>query len=214
MADANKKVDEPSKDELEAEKKALEETPDEEIRNSIIEEFELDETDDSDKIDKLVEKEKTHRKTLSTAIRQKIGYREDLKGHTDPKKLEDTPPLSGDKKEKIDNSDFVTKEEMATRDLEALGLSEELAQEVKDYASLKNLTIKKAAESDYIKHLKEKEEQKEKLEEAGISRKKEKKPPVRGDFDREKLGDGLDLSTKEGQEEFEERKKTLKEEGR
>jgi len=63
----------------EEEVKAQEAPKEEEVREKVIEEFGFTEDDDSDKIDKLVEKEMEHSKKLSEAIGQKIKQRDKVK---------------------------------------------------------------------------------------------------------------------------------------
>lgn len=53
-------------------------TPDE-VKAKVIEDFGFDEVDDAERIEKLVNKEIEYQKNLSTAIKQKVAYREKLK---------------------------------------------------------------------------------------------------------------------------------------
>ncbi len=75
----------PTPEELASEQQALSDVKEEEVRSSIIEEFGFDETKDGDKIDKLTKKEIDNRRKLSSAIGQKIKYRNQLGNDKDPK---------------------------------------------------------------------------------------------------------------------------------
>ncbi len=85
------------------------------------------------------------------------------------------------------------------RELESLDFSDEIQQEIADYAKLKGVSIRKAASSAYITFRKEDTEQKQRVEAAALGNKS--KAPVKRDFgniDHAKL----DPRTKEGKEDF------------
>lgn len=213
MSDTQKKPGdadfEPSDEEKQEEEALLKEQKEDEIRAKIIEDYGFDEEADAEIIDKLVKKELDQRKIASKAIRQKIEWRERAKktGTQSPPKETTTPP----EKPKEDKSEFITREEfnkeLQERDLKALNLPEELEKEIRDYVNLHKVSVKDALNSDYIKFRKEQIEKGQKALEARAGGKR--KPSIPQEFNPEDPGEGLDLSTKEGQEEWERRKKVL-----
>jgi len=204
MAEEPKKKDIPTNEEDLADEEEIKEKGEDEIRQQVIDKYGLDEIEQSDLIDQLVEDHMEVKKKLGTAIKQKRKWREEAQKKVPPK---------GEKSEEIPSSDVEKLLEAAIdtrldqRDLDASGISDELKQEVRDYAKARRIRIKDALNSEYVGFLKEKEEQKKKEEEASTSFKR--KSQAGRDFSKMSPKD-FDLSTEEGQKGFEEYKKWLK----
>jgi hypothetical protein len=167
-----------------------------EVRTKIIEDFGLDETEQSDLIDKLVNDKQEEHKKFSTAISQKINWRtkfQDLEKNN-PSKPDPKPPtppqtLSEDKINEV----------LEKRELESLEVSDEMKKEIQDYAKLKNLSVKKAQTSEYILFRMEQEEKKEKIDNASIGG--GRKPTTKKDYSEMKATD-FDMRTPEGKADF------------
>jgi hypothetical protein len=151
-----------------------------EIRQSVTEELDLDPEKDKERIEKLVAREEAHQKELSTAIRQKQDHRKTASEHEkwladngyDPKtreKLKRDEEGKGDDSKKPDPE----KEEMRNRldsvEMEQAGeFSEDVQKELRDYSKLKGITLKAAAKSPYIQHLVTEEKRRADNEDAAI----------------------------------------------
>lgn len=94
--------------------------------------------------------------------------------------------------------DKILDAKLEKRELESLDLSDELKKEVSTYAKVQGISIKKALNSDYISFLKEKEDKKEKIDNASLG---SKRKPVKKDYSDMKPTD-FDLRTPEGKSEF------------
>ena len=134
-------------EELAAEQVALQEVKEEEIRGQIVSDFGFDEIDDAEKIEKLVAREVKSRKDLSTAIGQKIKYRDLIK--------KPEPPLP-DKSKQLDPEEIEKRldarvtERLEQRDLEALGYPEDVLQEIKKVARVQSVSVKQAVADPYV----------------------------------------------------------------
>jgi len=204
--DENKEQEETlTPEEQTAEDEALKETPEDEIKKSVIETYGFDEEVDTEVISKLVEKRKEEQKKLSTAISQKRKWREKAqKGE----KLEDIPPVQPPKpKEEQLSVSQAVQDELEKRDLESLEASEELKEETKSYAKLNNVSVKAAFNSNYIQFRKKEEDDKATTEEASI--KGTHKTMANSNFS-EKTPKDFDRSTEEGRKEYGEWKKWMK----
>jgi hypothetical protein len=186
---------EPTAEELEAEKQQLAEVKEDELRNKIAEDLGVDPDEQSELLDKIVGMKVEDRKKLSEAIGQKINYREQLKAKTS-EKPEAKP------KEKTEEVDVEGKvlSILEEQRLEDMDLPEELKAEVKKIAKLNNVSVKKAAEDPYIKYKREELEAAAKAEEATISHTNKGKK-VKFDLENPPKPD---MSTEEGQKEWEE----------
>ena len=188
--------------EVKAEEEALKESSDDEIQTQIIEKYGLDKDVDSALVKQLVTDKKDEQKRLSTAIKQKRGWRD--KAHANPieQKKEVTPEGKSQPQPKV-NSDDIEKRISARfeeRDLSSFGLSEELTKEVKSYAIINNVSIKKAFDSPYIQFRKGEDEKQARIDEASIGG-KHRVGQAERDFSKMKPGD-FDRSTKEGRKEY------------
>lgn len=179
----------------------------EEVRAKVISDFGFDEIDDAERIEKLVTKEVEHRQKLSEAIGQKIKYR------TEAETLRTkTVPPSGqvpeDFEKKLDERLNVHFEK---RELDSLEYPDEVKNEIQKLAKVQGISIKQALRDPYVVYKIEQHEKAEKTEEASISR-------------THKTGGGkktyswdnppkVDLSTEEGQKEWDTWKAEMKKAG-
>lgn len=190
---------EPTEEEKKEEAEALKEAKDDEIRNKVITDYGLDEDIDAELIEKIVKTTSEHKKALSTAIRQKIDWRAKVPKE-EPKKKDEIKALTPEELDaRLDERD-------RKREIDAIEVSDELKKEIASYAKLHGLSVKKTFESEYIQFLKKKEDDKKQEEEAsvgGISGTRAIKDLSKITTPRK----AFDLSTKEGQERYEEWKK-------
>ena len=167
----NKDKIEVTPEEQKAEQEALAEVKNEELRDKIAEDMDLDPDDDADLLDKLVEREKAHREKLSGAIKQKIKYRETAQKL--PKQPTGTPEEGKSQEGNPDIDKIVDQklnERLEARELEELPLSDELKAEVKDLAKLKGISVREAAKLPYILNRKEEVEKEERITAASPKR--------------------------------------------
>jgi hypothetical protein len=148
-------VQKPTPEELVAEQAQLALPKEEELRADIIAEYGFDEVEDSERIDKLVAKEIENRKTISTAIKQKIKHREaedELR-----KKVVEVKPEPPKKELEFSPKDYLA--------LSQAGVPAEDLDEVTDFAKFKGITLAEALKTPYIVgHLKEKAEERKAAE--------------------------------------------------
>ena len=173
MDDDKTKKEEPevTSDEQKAEEEAQKEVNEDELREKLADDLGVDPEDEDQKelLDKLVEREKSHREKLSGAIKQKITWREkaqkasekptDTPKDGDTPKKEETPDLDKLVDQKLD-------ERLEAKELEALDFSDELKAEVKDLAKLKGISVREAAQLPYILNRKEEAEKEERIKNA------------------------------------------------
>lgn len=165
--DENKNKDlELSPEELKAEEEATKEVKEDELRSKLAEDFGLDPEKDTDLLNKLVDREKSHHEKLTGAIKQKINWREKAKGTSknsengeDKKSNKETPDVGELVESKL-------KEILEARDLESLSLTDDLKAEIKDLAKLKGISVREAAELPYIRSRKEEAEREERIKNA------------------------------------------------
>ncbi len=153
-----------SPDELKADEEMQKVVTDDELKTKVAEEFGLNPETDSEMIEKLIAKEKSHHEKLSNAIKQKISWRTKVTADKKPengddKKSKETPDIEvmvGNKVNAI----------LEERDLNSLGLSDELKAEVKDLAKLKGISVREAMNLPYIQARKEEAEREERIKKA------------------------------------------------
>lgn len=155
-------------EEQKAEEEATKEVNTDELKSKLAEEMGLDPTEQSDLLDKLVEREKSHREKLSGAIKQKINYRTKFteatsKPNDDSKKNQPNGQGTPDIDKLVDEKLNAVLEE---RDLESLNLSDEIKEEVKVFAKAKGISVRAAAQLPYIKSLVEEEARQKRVENA------------------------------------------------
>lgn len=206
MEDIQDKVIAPE-EEKQQEEELLKETPADELRQSVIEKFGLDEDANNELIDKLVEEADNQRKTVSKAIKQKRAWREKAEAQKEQKIEEKPKPeIKPEVKPKEDDLSVIDQrldERFEERELDSLDLSDEGKKDIKAYAKAANLKVKQVVKTDYFKFLKDKEDAAKKVEEASIGGKRG--APTKKEFTSAKPTD-FDLSTEEGQKEYEEYK--------
>lgn len=191
----------PTAEELEEEENALQDSKEDEIRNSIIEKYELDEEDNADLIKKLTEDIIAQRKSFGKVVSQKRALREKLlSAKPDDKKKED-------KDDPILEAKKIVEEQFMQRDLEELDYSDEVKDEIKKIAKLKGLSISKASKDPYVEYLKAQEETQKKIEKATISRSNKGSSYVVTDPDKPLNPSDFDLSSEEGREAWDKAKK-------
>ena len=185
-------------EELKAEQEALAGTKEEEIRSKIIEEFGFDEIDDSEKIDKLVEREKKHHETLSKTISQKIKYRELARKPSESKPEEKPKAEPEDLDKKVNEKVLGILEQ---RDLESMDYSDEIKAEIKRVAQITGVSVKKAAQDPYIRaKFIEPYEKERQVDEASVSR-TNKSGSSKGNYSLENPPD-VDMKTEEGRKKW------------
>lgn len=189
----------PTPEELKAEQEALAhaEVQIEEVRAGVIAEYGFDEATDAERIDKAVTKEIEARKALSAAIGQKIKHRtarQEAEG-----KLEAAKPKTGepDIEKTVDTRVTAVLEQ---RDLDAMEYPDDLKAEIKKVATTQGISVKKAASDPYIQFKIEAWQKEQKIDEATVSRKNRSGGKTEYTFDNPP---DVDMSTKEGQEEYE-----------
>jgi len=196
----------PSAEELALEEEALVDSKEEEIRSSIIEKYGLDESEQSDLIDNLTKDTLAQKKSFGKVVNQKRTWREKAIGSEKKSEKKDTKL---DPDELLKKAEEAVENRLAQRDLEELDLSDELKEEVKSLAKLKNISIRKAQSDPYITFLKSKEDAEKNLDKATITRKNKGATIV---FDKTKPLNPTDfnLSTKEGRKAWDEAKEARK----
>lgn len=142
-------------EELELEKEAQIEVQEEELRTKLAEDLGIDADDESELLDKLVEREKLNREKLSGAIKQKINWRTKAQGTS-------TEPDNKDGKGKTQDGDknkvVLTEEEFnqrleerfAERDLKEMNLPEDIEKLVRDLAKVRSISVREAVKDSYV----------------------------------------------------------------
>jgi hypothetical protein len=185
-------------EEKQQEEELLKETPEDEVRQATIEKFGLNEEVDGELITKLVEDGLESRKKLSTAIKQKRSWRTKAQEAGIKPKSEEIPQPKG--QEPIStNVESIIDKALDKRELDSLELSDELKKQVETYAKVQGVSVKKALSSDYVSFLREKEEKKERVENASLGT--GRKGTAKKDYSDMKPED-FDLKTPEGKAEF------------
>ena len=206
----NKNLESVSEEEKNLEVEAQKEVKEDELKESLAKEFELDPETDEEFLNKLVEREKANRERLSGAIKQKITWRE--KAQKTSEEPKDTP--GKDKESDKDGESDIDKlvdqklaERFEARELESLELTDELKEEVKELAKLKGISVREAAKLPYILSRKEEVEREERINNA--TPKRSKKGSFVPSYDPAKPlnPDDFDFDTEEGVKAWQEAKK-------
>jgi len=147
--------DEVSEEEKKSEDEALADVKEEELKSKVAEDFDISADDEPELFKKLLEREQSHREKLSGAIKQKISWRDKAKKPTTPAKPAEKPKEGDDpdpekKPLTLDELDSRLDERDAKRDLESLGLSEEIETKVKTLAKVEGISVREAAKHPYI----------------------------------------------------------------
>jgi len=202
----NSKIESLTPEAIQAEKEQLKETPEAEVRASLIEKYGLDEDTQYDLIDSLVQDKLEDKKALSTVIGQKINWREKAQAVSE-KKPEVIPQVQSLVNLSEDEIMKKVEERLNQKELESLDLSDELKQEVQNYAKIRGVSLKEALKSPFIQFQKKEVEDNAKNDGASIS--SSHKTMAKRDFSEAKADD-FDLTTEQGNKDFNEFKKWLK----
>ena len=185
-------------EELEADKEFQKEVAEDELRSKIAEDLGIDPEEQSELLDKLVEREKSYREKLSGAIKQKINWRERaLKASEKPKEN----PEEGKTQDLPDIESLIEKklaERLEAKELEELALPDELKAEVKDLAKLKGISVREAAQLPYIQARREEIEREEKIKNATPKRSNKGSYAMNIDPSKPLNPEDFDFSTEEG----------------
>lgn len=178
----------------------------EKVLEKIVSDYNLDVDEDEDLILKLLEDKKAEHLKLSNAIGQKIKYRTELSQlkTNSASALPKEQPKESAKETPIEVSKTV-QEILDKRDLEEMGLPEDLEKELRKLASIQNISIKKAALDPYFIYKKEEFEKTDRVSKASISNKNN---GTQATIDTSSVPE-VDLSTEEGRKKWEDYKKAL-----
>lgn len=161
MGDEQKPLE--SQEELNAEKEMAVEKSDDDLRLKIAEEEGLDPESDADLLERIVKREKAHRKMLSKTIGQKAKYREQLfskgKSEEKPQHSKNEPDIQHLVSEQV-------KAVLEARDIESLNLAEELQEEIKRLAKIEGISVREAAKHPYFVFKKSEFERSERIKNA------------------------------------------------
>lgn len=163
--DEDKKTLDLSLEEQNAEAEMSKEVNEDEVKERLAEDLGLDPDEQSDLLDKLVERERTHRQKLSGALKQKINWREKAQASLKPQS--NSEESKAQKQEIPDIEEMVERkltERLEKRELDSLKLSDELKTEVRDFAKLKGISVGEAAQHPYIKYRMEEVEREARIE--------------------------------------------------
>jgi len=129
-----------------------------------------DDTDDPDVLKERLEAAEKQNQGLFSRTKKAEGFvKKDGKWVKKEPKPEPTPdPEPPVKEAKVDPSEFVTKKDLEQRDLETLSSNEQLQAEVKSYASIQGVSVKKAWESEYIVFQRDKVEKAQRADDASL----------------------------------------------
>lgn len=204
-----------SPEEQKAETDALAEAKVDEIRSGLISDLGLTEEDNKDQLDKLVNREMDHLKSLSTAVRQKIDWRTKANGTTDDKGTDDKKAKSDDKPLTADEIRKTAEEgAMATfqkRDLDDMDHSDTIKDEIKAIADRQNISIRKAEKDSYIQHMIGEETKQREIDESADNGSNRSKGGIKIDTSKPLDASDFALHTEEGRAEWAEAKEAKRE---
>lgn len=101
--------------------------------------------------------------------------------------------------EKVVTDESLINKVLDKRELESLDLSESLKKEVETYAKVQGISLKKALNSDYISFLKEKDEKRQKIDDASLGSRR--RAGTKKNYS-EMTASDFDLKTPDGKAEF------------
>jgi len=209
MDENNKDLDGISEEEKNLEVEVQKEVNDDELRETLAKEFDLDPEVDEDFLEKLIAREKSHREKLSGAIKQKINWRERaIKTSANPK---ETPGKGNNPDDgELDFDKLIDQklaERLEERELESLNLTDDLKSEVKDLAKIKGISVREAAKLPYIQSRIEEVEREERLKQATPKRSKRGSYAPSYDPAKPLNPDDFDFDTEEGVKAWQEARK-------
>ncbi len=149
-------------EEIAGEKAHLSEIKEEDIRTSVISEYGFDADKDKERIDKLVAKEMGYKKTISTAIGQKVKYR------TKVTELAAKPPKSDDQGQDVNK---IIDERLEKERLDDMPYSDDLKATIKKVAAINGVSVKIAKNDPYVATLIEKWQKDADAKDAALGRK-------------------------------------------
>lgn len=179
-----------SAEELEAEKSHLAEVKEDEVRNSVISDYGFDAETDKERIDRLTSERLGSKKAMSTAIRQKIGYRTKLGDATK------TPPKPASADTDVNK---VVQEQLEAGRLEDMEYPDDIKASIKRIAQIDGISVKKAAQDPTIVARIEKWRKDTGADEASISRNNRH---GKGGSDDSDVPPDVDMNTEEGRKEY------------
>lgn len=194
-------------DELELETEVKAESKEDEVRAKVVADFGFDETADAERIDKLTQERMSSHKKLSTAVGQKIKYRDQGK----PKVEEPAKPVvEPAKPAATEDVNTVVTKQLEQRDLDDMPHSAELKKEIQRVAQVQGISVKQAERDPYIAFKIGEEKKAGTVEDAAIGKTKgggsKKVYTVDSPPD-------VDMSTKEGRDEWAAYKVEMKKQG-
>lgn len=193
-----------SAEELEAEKQHLVEVKEDDIRTQIISDYGFDPDNDKERIDKLVQKEVSYKKSLSTAIGQKRKYRDEYT------KLSSSKVDKGAINFKPEDLDKHVQQAIDKRELESLEYPDDVKNAIKRAAELDGVSYRKAMSDPYVAAKIEAYNKKKEAEEAALGRSdKSSKSKNTDPF----TPPDVDLNTEEGRKEYDTWKSNMIKEG-
>jgi len=194
-----------SPDEAKAEQEALAEAKADDVRAKIVAELGLTD-DDTNKsvIDKLVERDLSHKKKLSEAIGQKIKWRDQAKVAKPAQPAKPETPVNADEIRK--QAEATVKATLEQRDLDEMEYSDEIKAEIKRVAQIQGVSVRKAAQDPYIQQRIEKAKSTERIIEAGTARSSKAIPLNAKGLPK------FEMSTPEGRKQYDEWKAARKRE--
>lgn len=208
MTETNETLD-VSVEEQTAEKEALVEAKEDDLRSELATEFGFDPDADAEKLDKLVARELKHRKEKSTAIKQKISWRdkatkksENSQGNSQPNSNNELPDFDAAVSQKV-------REEFEARDLASLDVPDELRPEIQRIAKMNSISIREAAQDPYIVYKREEFEKEARITRSQIKR-GNTSSYVSSDPNIPVNPKDFDLDTEEGREAYQKAKITRK----
>lgn len=193
----------PTPEEATLEQEAIAEVKEDEVREKLAADLGIE--SDNPLLESLVKREIEQRKKLSTAIGQKIKFREAAKTGAKPPAVVPKPDATVPKTaEEIAET---VRQQFEQRDLDELDFPDELKKEIAAVAKLKNISIRQAVKDPYIDYKVKAFETEKKSDDATIVRKDKGGKAI---FDRSKPPK-VDMSTAEGRKTWDEYTKFLRE---
>ena len=186
----------PTPEEDKHEEEALQEVKEDEVRNKIIEDYELDEDEQSDLINKLTQKEVEQRKAFGKVIEQKRKWRD--QANKQPEKEPKPTPSQGE------DVRAIIREEFNQKYIEDLQYPDEVKEEIKLIVKNTGKDVKEVANDPYILYKKEEVEREAKNTDASPSGTRKGGTVIDKDNPPK-----FDLSTEEGMAEFKKWEKKL-----
>lgn len=191
-------------EELEQEQKALAEVKEDELREKIVSDFGFDPENDKERIDKLVAKEMDHRKSLSSAIGQKINYRNEVE------KLSKAAPPKTEVKLDPEVLNKTVDERFEKFRLEEMEYPDDIKEVISKVAKVNGTSVRQAVSDPYIQAKINDWKKKQDTDEAAITRKNKSGSKAADDID---SPPDVDLSTPEGRKEYDDWKARMIKEG-